>query len=43
MEALTESDRLDGGEVLSGFLLPLRDLVGELDRRRLTAPFFSPL
>lgn len=30
---LTESDALDGDDVLSGFTLPLRDLFAELDRR----------
>jgi Uma2 family endonuclease len=30
---LTEADALDGGDVLPGFVLPLRDLFGELDRR----------
>jgi Uma2 family endonuclease len=30
---LTESDTLDGGAVLPGFALPLRDLFGELDRQ----------
>lgn len=29
---LTESDRLDGGDVLPGFLLELRELFAELDR-----------
>src|SRR5262249_685554 len=28
---LTESDTLDGGAVLTGFVLPLRDLFAELD------------
>jgi Uma2 family endonuclease len=30
---LTEADTLDGGAVLPGFTLPLRDLFGELDRQ----------
>jgi len=30
---LSESDTLDGGDVLPGFTLPLRDLFAELDRR----------
>ena len=30
---LTEADTLDGGEVLRGFALPLRQLVAELDRQ----------
>jgi Uma2 family endonuclease len=30
---LTEADTLDGGTVLPGFALPLRDLFGELDRQ----------
>lgn len=30
---LTESDTLDGGAVLPGFTLPLRDLFAELDRQ----------
>jgi hypothetical protein len=30
----TESETLDGGEVLAGFLLPLCDLFAELDRRK---------
>jgi Uma2 family endonuclease len=30
---LTETDTLDGGSVLPGFALPLRDLFGELDRQ----------
>jgi Uma2 family endonuclease len=30
---LTEADTLDGGGVLPGFTLPLRDLFGELDRQ----------
>jgi Uma2 family endonuclease len=30
---LTEADTLDGGAVLPGFTLPLRDLVAELDRQ----------
>jgi hypothetical protein len=30
---LTEADTLDGGSLLPGFTLPLRDLFGELDRQ----------
>ncbi len=30
---LAETDTLDGGDVLAGFTLPLRDLFGELDRQ----------
>ena len=30
---LGESETVDGGEVLPGFALPLRDLFGELDRQ----------
>jgi Uma2 family endonuclease len=30
---LTEADTLDGGAVLSGFILPLHDLFAELDRQ----------
>ena len=30
---LTEADVLDGGAVLQGFTLPLRDLFAELDRQ----------
>jgi Uma2 family endonuclease len=30
---LTQADTLDGGEVLPGFSLPLRELFAELDRR----------
>jgi Uma2 family endonuclease len=30
---LTEADTLDGGTVLAGFTLPLRDLFAELDRQ----------
>lgn len=29
----TEADTLDGGDILPGFILPLRDLFGELDRQ----------
>jgi hypothetical protein len=29
---LTQADRLDGGDVLPGFSLPLSELFGELDR-----------
>ncbi len=32
-EALTEIDALDGGDVLPGFALPLRDLFAELDAK----------
>lgn len=31
---LDESEILDGGDVLPGFVLPLRDLFAELDRQR---------
>ena len=30
---LTEADTLDGGDVLPGFRLPLRDVFGEMDRQ----------
>jgi Uma2 family endonuclease len=30
---LTEAETLEGGEVLPGFVLPLRDFFGELDRK----------
>jgi Uma2 family endonuclease len=33
VETLDESQPLDGGDVLPGFALPLRDLFGELDRQ----------
>jgi Uma2 family endonuclease len=35
---LTERESLDGGDVLSGFSLPLCDLFSELDRRQSTRP-----
>jgi hypothetical protein len=33
---LTTNDTLDGGPILPGFQLPLKDLFAELDRQRLT-------
>ena len=33
VQTLTESNTLDGGDVLPGFALPLRELFAELDQK----------
>lgn len=37
-QTLTESDTLDGGDVLPDFSVPVRELFAELDRRRSPSP-----